>query len=335
MAAEKKDASTDNRLEKLDEDLRQAGLALQKVEHELEQALHQIWNLVTGVRKLEESAGDTGGVVAAIPGIQRDIRELRNQADRLQDQQNALAGLSENLGHQSQSNLEREREERASILKQAEAAARFVGQSESRLQLLEESVRRAEDAVSEAHLSQQTLGRDMEELSNRSARNLETSIRLEHDMSSHATNIEALQKRDGELEEKMNLREEKHNQQKERLDKFESHISLPLEIKEELDRARFERQQISERLSKLEAVTNGLSEKTADFVQGVARLDQRTQGHGARLLEMAEELRTQRETLFEQLKRMIQTTERQRRRQAETLAQEIRELSRSEFNPQE
>lgn len=335
MGVEKKEAAPESRMQWLDEELGKVKAAVQKVEHELQQALIQIRNLDSGVRKLEQSGGDAGGASGPLAGVQEEVRQLRSQTGRLQDRQNLLAGRTEEQGRRQQSDLERERQERADLLKRTEAAATSVGQFEGRVQLLEESLRHVEEAVAELRLGQQTLGRDIEELTSRGARNLETALRLEHQLDSLAGDIEALRKRDGELEDRLSLYEEKTRREAERIDKFEAHLSLPLEIKEQLDRARFERQQVSERLAKVEASASGLTERTAEFVQGLARLDQRSQGQAARLLEMAEELRQQREAVSDQLKRLTNTMERQRRRQAETLAQEIKELSRSELNPEQ
>jgi len=332
VSVEKQEAAAESRLQSLDEELRQTKAALHKVEHELEQALNQIWNLESGLRKLEESSGGGGGLATALPGIQEEIRQLRSQADKLQERQNSLAGRSEEIGRQQQADLERERQERAALLKQAETAARSVGQFESRIQLLEESLRHVEESVAELRLSHQTLARGIEELTNRAARNLETALRLEHQLDSVAGELEALHKRDGELEERVNLFEERIHRGEERVDKFEQHLSLPLDIKEQLDRGRFERQQLAERLGKLESAAGELVERTAEFVQSLARLDQRTQGQAGRILEMAQDLQQQRETVFDQIKRLVRTMERQRRRQAEALAQEIKELGRSEFS---
>ena len=220
MSVEKREASAESKLQWLDEELRQTKAALHKVEHELEQALNQIWNLDSGLRKLEEGSGDSGGLAAALPGIQEELRQLRSQADKLQNRQNALAGRSEEMGRQQQADLERERQERAALLKQAEAAARSVGQFESRIQLLEESLRHVEESVAELRLSHQTLAREIEELTNRGASNLETALRLEHQLDSVAGEIEALHKRDGELEERVNLFEERIHRGEGRIDKF-------------------------------------------------------------------------------------------------------------------
>ena len=311
MSVDKQETAAESRLQWLDEELRQAKAALHKVEHELEQALNQIWNLDSGLRKLEEGGGDSGGVGTA------------------------LSGRSEEMGRQQQSDLERERQERAALLKQAEAAARSVGQFEARIQLLEESLRHVEESVAELRLSHQTLTREIEELANRGARNLETALRLEHQAGGLAGEVEALQKRDGEIEDRLNLFEERVHRGEERVDKFEQHLSLPLDIKEQLDRGRFERQQMAERLGKLETSAGELVERTAEFVQSLARLDQRTQGQTGRLMEIAQDLQQQRETIFEQMKKLVRTMERQRRRQAEALAQEIKELGRSEFSSEQ
>ena len=334
MSVQKKEAAAESHPQWLDQELSRVKAAVGKVEHELKQALNQIRALDSGMRKLE-GGGDSGVAAAALAAMQEEIRQLHDQAGRLQDQQSLITDRTEERGRRQRAEREREREERAAVLKRTEAAAHSVGQFESRVQLLEDSLRHIEEAMAELRLAQQTLGRDVEELTSRGARSLETALRLERQLDALAADIEALRKRDGELEERVNLYEEKSRRQAERVDKFEAHLSLPLEIKEQLDRARFERQQMSERLVKVEASATQLTERTAEFVQGLARIDQRTQGQAARLLEMAEGLREQREAVFEQLKRLTHTMERQRRRQAEALAQEIKELSRSELNPEE
>lgn len=330
MSVEKQEAGAEVRLQWLDEELRQTKAALHKVEHELEQALNQIWNLDSGLRKLEESTGDAGEAAAAIPGLHEDIRQLRSLGERLQDRQNLLAARLEEITRQQQADLERERQERGNVVKQAEAAARTVNQFDARIQRLEDSLRHVDEAISEIRLSRETILRDLEEVTNRANRNLETALRLEQLVAGLATETQALRKRDAELEEKINLLEERLRRQEERLDKFEDTLQLPLEIKEQMDRAAFERQQMIERLGKVETLSGSLAERTADFIQGLAVVDQRTQHQASRLLELAEELREQRETVFDQLRKLIRTLERQRRRQAEGLAQEIKELSRSD-----
>ncbi|MEX0801091.1 MAG: hypothetical protein WD379_07740 [Dehalococcoidia bacterium] len=333
MSVEKTEASAESRLQWLDDELRQAKAALHKVEHELEQALSQIWTLDANLRKIEGSAGDHDATATQLGGLQEDIRRLRTQADKLQERQNSQGARAEELNRQQQSDMEKDRQERAALLSQVETAARTVSQFDSRVQLLEESLRKADEAVAGVRLGQETLRRDIEELTNRTARNLETAMRLEHLIDGLATEVEALHKRDAEVLEKVTLQEERVQSSVERIGKFEESLKLPLEIKEQLDRGRFERQQLTERLTKVEALANRLSEQTAEFMQSLARIDHRSQGQAARMEEIGEEMRGQQEVLLEQMKRLLRTMERQRRRQVEGLTQEIKELSRSEINP--
>ena len=97
MVPQKQEAAEESRLQWLDEELREAKAALHKVEHELEQALSQIWNLDSGLRKLEENISDARGAADALPGIQEDIRQLRTHSDRLQDRQNELSARADDL----------------------------------------------------------------------------------------------------------------------------------------------------------------------------------------------------------------------------------------------
>ncbi len=108
MSVEKKEAAPESRLQWLDEELGKVKAAVQKVEHELQQALIQIRNLDSGVSKLEQSGGDTGGASGPLAGVQEEVRQLRSQTGRLQDRQNLLAVNDKVLGAmRAQSTLRR------------------------------------------------------------------------------------------------------------------------------------------------------------------------------------------------------------------------------------
>src|SRR3972149_602618 len=115
MGPEKQEAAAKSQLQWLDEELRQAKAGLNKVEHELEQALNQIWNLDTGMRKLEEGIGDARGVAAALPGIQEDIRQLRSQGDRLLAFPLGLSAAAAERAWQCAAERCRDRQERTSV----------------------------------------------------------------------------------------------------------------------------------------------------------------------------------------------------------------------------
>ena len=118
----------------------------------------------------------------------------------------------------------------------------------------------------------------------------------------------------------------------ERIDKLESIAAFPEEARELLQRATFEREQLAQRLLPIERLSAEVSERLHEFLQNVARLEQRTQGQGAELIALTGQLSELSDFTRAQLKRASQVQLRQRRRQHEALAQEIKELGQDELH---
>lgn len=331
MVAQRKGQQPESPQQWLEEELREAKARLHKVEHELEQALKQVWALDADVRKLSEALSAAGMEAAALPGLREELRQMRDQMSRVQDRQTALGNRTEEILRQHGADAGRERQERAALAKQSEALLKAVGQYESRMQALEEASRHVEEEVAGERLAQQGLARDLGELSSRTARNLEAATRLEHELGRANGLIESLGKEDEALSERLNLVQEQARRQGERLDKFENVAAFPAEAKELLQRARFEREKLAERLGSVERLAGEVGERVQEFVQGLARLDQRSQSQTTQLLVMQEQIQELNQQTKEQMKRLFQNILRQRRRQAEALAQEIKELSQGEI----
>jgi len=311
----------------LEGELREAKARLHKVEQELDQALKRVWSLDADLRNVMETLSATGAAIAALPGLKEDLRQLREQIGRVQDRQTAIANRAEEAFRRNQAEAERDRQEIATLINQLEALARGIAQYEGRFQALDEASRHAEEGVAGIHLAHRDLARDLGELSSHSARSLEATVRLEHELSRTAGEIEALRKEDEALSERLKLEQEQGRRQSERLDKLETIAAFPQEARELLHKATFERGQLAERLAAVERASNELTERVQEFVQGLARLDQRGQAQATQLLAMAEELREINEQTKGQIRRLLQAIIRQRRRQAEALTQEIKELS--------
>jgi hypothetical protein len=175
----------------------------------------------------------------------------------------------------------------------------------------------------------------MDEMTSRNSRNLEAALRVEQEVGRVSAEQDSLHQQALLLSERLSLLLAQLQRDEQRLEKLESYLDLPQEIKDQMNRGRFEREQMAERLAAIERSTGELLEQTQEFKEGVARLQVRSDHHGSALLAIAEELRQQRQAVSDQLKRLTRIMERQRRRQAESLAEEIKELSRSEFKPEE
>ena len=332
MAVQRRGQQPDNPLQWLEEELRETKSRLHKVEQELDQTLKRVWSLDADQHKFAETLSASGATLAALPALKEELRQARDQLSRVQDRQATLAKRAEELFRDSQAEAGRERQEVATLTKQVEVLARGIAQYESRIQALEGASRHVEEEVAGVRLAHQGLARDMEELSGRGGRTLEATIRLEHQLSRASGQIEALSQQDEALADRLNLIQEQIRRQGERLDKLEAAAGFPQEIRELLQRANLEQEKLAERLGAVERVSGDLAVRIPEFVQGLALLDQRSQAQATQLLAMAEQLRELSEQTKTQMKRQLQAMLRQRRRQAEALAQEIKELSQGELN---
>ena len=130
--------------------------------------------------------------------------------------------------------------------------------------------------------------------------------------------------------ERLQIIQEQVRRLGERIDKLESISAFPEEARELLQRANFEREQLATRILQIERLSSEVTERLNEFLQSVARLDQRSQTQAAELVALTGELNEMADYTKSQLKRMFQVLLRQRRRQHEALGQEIKELSQGE-----
>lgn len=311
-------------------ELRDAKTRLQKLEGQLEQALKRVWSMDADLRKLTEALAASGSVAATIVALREEVRQLRDQSGRLQDRQAALTNRMEELVRSNQAASARDRNEMAVVLKQVDALGRAIGQYESRMQGMEEVARHLEDDIAASRLAAQGMERAQEEMATRVARVHEATVRLDQEVSRVTTEVEKLKKIDEETADHVRLQAEQSRRLAERVDKIEPLLSFPDEAREALQRATLERDQIVQRLALLERLAADINERSQEFAQISTRLDQRNQHLAAQLMEMSGQLQDMAEQTAAQLKRIFQILIRQRKRQADTIAQEIKELSHGE-----
>ncbi len=316
----------------LEGELRETKARLHKVESELDQALKQVWSMGADVRRLSESLSVSGSSAATLSTVREELRQVHGQVSKLLDRHATLAHRTDEVVRQRQAEGGREAQDMAALTKQIDAASRGVQQFENRMQALEEVARHSEEGVAGERLVGQTLERHLEDLANRLSRTHEATLRLDQETTRAAAELERLDKVDAVIDERTSLVIEQAKRAGERIDKLERVAEFPEEARELLKRANFEREQLSLRLVAIEKIATEVSERTQEFVQGLARLDHRSQAQGAQLVELAGQLRDLSDHTRSQLKWTFQILLRQRRRQLETLSQEIKELSQGELH---
>jgi len=328
MAVKTQRQEPESPVEWLENELRETKARLHKVEGELEQALKQVWSMDAGVKKLTEAS--SSGSSATLAALREDIRQLHGQMGKLQDRQTALANKTDEVLRQRQTETSRDRQELGELSRQVASLIKNIEHYETRAQAIEEAARRAEETVAGVRLTDQSLERQMEEVSTRTGRAHEATLRIEQDLARMGPEIEKLTKVDDAQTERLQVMQEQVRRLGERIDKLESISAFPEEARELLQRASYEREQLSQRILLVERLSSEVTERLQEFLQSVARLDQRSQTQAAELLAVSGELNEVADYTKSQLKRVLQVLLRQRRRQHEALGQEIKELSQGE-----
>jgi chromosome segregation ATPase len=330
MAVKTQRQEPESPVEWLENELRETKARLHKVEGELEQALKQVWSMDAGVKKLTEASSSSGSASATLAALREDIRQLHGQMGKLQDRQTALANKTDEVLRQRQTETSRDRQELGELSRQVASLIKNIEHYETRAQAIEEGARRAEETVAGVRLTDQSLERQMEEVSTRTGRAHEATLRIEQDLARIGPEIEKLTKVDDAQTERLQVMQEQLRRLGERIDKLESISAFPEEARELLQRASYEREQLSQRILLVERLSSEVTERLQEFLQSVARLDQRSQTQAAELLAVSGELNEVADYTKSQLKRVLQVLLRQRRRQHEALGQEIKELSQGE-----
>lgn len=313
-------------------ELRDAKARLHKVEGELGQALKMAWSVDADMQKVLQGIAVAGSVEATLQAFREEVRQLQGQLGKVQDRQGALGNRMEQLANQRQAETGRERQDLGLVAKQVEAINRVIEQFDGRTKALEEIVRHIEEEVATTRLTGQSLERGMDEVQMRSARSHEATMRLDQEFSRYGGEIERLDKNADVIADRLSLILEQVRKALDRQEQLEALAGTLEATGEAIVRANFEREQMSMRLAGLEHILTEATERTNEFVQGIARLNQRSQNQASDLIATAARLEDLTEQTKASLKKIYQTFLRQRRRASEALNQEIKELTSGELH---
>lgn len=330
MVAKPKGQQPEGLSEWLENELRDAKARLHKVEGELEQALKHSWSLEGDIRKINEALNASGSAAALLSAMREELRQVRDQLSKVHDRQSVIANKTEEVVRARQTDSSRDKQELSTLAKQIDGVGRTVGQFDDRMKSLEEAVRRAEDSVSGARLAAQAIERQFEDVAGRGQRSLEATVRLEQDVARITGDVDTLRKIDAELDDRIKLTLEGTRRAAERLDKLDDLRDFPAEVRELIHRGNSERELIAQRIALAEKLTGEVAEELQTLTHHVGKIDQRQQVQNAQMMDLMGRVQETSEQLQAQTKRVFQVLLRQRRRQMDTLAQEVKELGQGE-----
>jgi methyl-accepting chemotaxis protein len=179
-------------------------------------------------------------------------------------------------------------------------------------------------------LFEQGLERSIRELATKAGKTDEAVARIGEAATQLAGRIEKREEEDDRSRERMALLQDQVRRLLERVGKLEDIAELSKGVGELIERASFERDQLSQRLNIIDRIAEEATERVQAIQQAVALTEQRSQNQAAALTEVATRLQELEEQTGAELRKIIKVTLTQRRRQVEALAQEIRELGKGE-----
>ena len=264
--------------------------------------------------------------------FREEVRELSAQLGKVQDRQGQLANRVEHVGKGRKAEAGRERYDVGMLAQQVESISRTIAQFDGRMKAFEDVARHIEEEVAGSHHTAEASERAMEDIQTKSARSHQATMRLDEEFSRFASEFQRLEASSETLADRLSLALEQLHKVMERQEQIEAVTGTQEEAKEALQSAAYEREQISHRMAGLEHIATEITERTDEFIKGLARLDQRSQNQASELMAMAARLEDLTAQTKQALRKVYQTFLRQRRRASEALNQEIKELTQGELH---
>ena len=313
-----------------EEQLQETKARLHKLENELDQVLKQIWSVDADVRTLTETVSSSRDASVAVDKLREEVREQADGLGRQKDRHNELANHINETLRQRQSEAGRDRQELSAISKQIEGVERGVQKYDARIQALEEALRHKEEEIAGVKLFEQGLERSITELVTKAEKTDQTVNRIGDEEVQLSGHLEKLEQEGAGVQERMAIMQEQVRRLLESVNKLEDIAEFPKEVRELIERASFERDQLSQRLNIIDRIAEEATERVQAIQQAVALIEQRSQHQAAELMEVGTHLQELDEQTGAELRKIIKVTLAQRRRQVEALSQEIRELGKGE-----
>jgi chromosome segregation ATPase len=294
-------------------------------EQQLEHLQSTAATVSEGMRTIEASLRETALSAAEAPRLQEQLNQALVLVVQLQDQQAEAKEKLEELGRHREAEEGRDQLEWADLTRRTEQMERQVASWQDRQAGVDEVGRRFQEGMSLLRQQIQQIEQRLEEAGSKAARGLEGANRAENSLSRVDASILALQREDEAIAERTRVTADvAHRLETTMNDHLQELQRLEL-LAERIELHRAERQRLEDRALRLEEELGELRghAETAETQQG--RLSAQQQGIASRLDSLQETVDEQRAILVDQIRRLIGTQDRTKRRQIQELEREIRE----------
>ena len=315
----------------LEEEVRQTKALVHKLQQQVEQTTNQAWVLSQGLRKAEDLLAAMSAQSAAMPQLQDEVRQLKEQVGRLHERLLASQGRMEETVRAQQTGMEREREERSATMRRLEATEKLTQSYEGRVLAMEEGQRRIRDDIALLQKRAVELDKSVEDAVGKTARHGESVKRLEQESSRVHAELDALAKQDSAISERLQLFGEQARRTEEQVSIVSADRVTRQDFAEAQAQWRGEQQRLADRLKAMEQTLDEVRQRAEDQGRALELLESKAATQMERVTLFQQQIRDHRQQVAEFLRKLAQFEERQKRRQLAALEQELKEIKQRDL----
>lgn len=309
------------------------------VQDQLYQLKAQVAQLEQEMTQLQSTSSQMADTLRQIEANLREVSLGASQAHRLQEEINQAAGLLvqfqdeqaemkerlDGLTRQRHADDSRDQGEWTDMARRTDQLERQVATWQDRQSGVDEVGRRFQEGLSLIRQQLQQIEGRLEQAESKSARGLEGANRAEHKLTEVDAAIDELRREDETLGERVRVNTDVSH----RLDAVVTEQLAELQrlelLAERIELHRAERQRLEDRSLRLEEEFGAVRERVENSEQRQSRMGAQQEGLGSRLDALYEQVKELRGTLVDQIRKLIATQDRTKRRQIQELEREIRE----------
>lgn len=319
-------AALADRLLWLESVVRETRDGMNRLHQRVEQTQAELWELTQRVQDTETRIATVEPHLGALTRTDGQVLQLKDALGAVREQSLGTATRVAELVRRVEAAEEWERTALNDQSHRVEAVERLAGGAVTRIDNLDESLRRMMEALTIVRGRADELLRVTEALEGKHVRLAEADARAEHEATRVSGELDTLRKQDELLAERMQVYIEMIRRLENQVGEVATDAALKHDVVEKLELGRVERQRVEERVGRLEATAENLREQDQDTLRLTNNLEGRQRGFQERLSHLLAEMAAHRALVNDQFQRLFQLQERLKKKQIEDLDRELREL---------
>lgn len=306
----------------------------------------QLYQLKAQVAQLEQEMTQFQSTAIALNDsmheMQATLREAAlgaGQVNRLQEELNQAAALLvhfqdeqaeqrerlDALGRNREAEGNRDQQEWSEVARRTELLERVVATWQDRQSGVDEVGRRFQEGLSLIRQQVQQIESRLEGTESKAARGLEGANRAEHKLTQVDAAIDELHREDETIAERARVNADVTHRLEMALNEKLSEFQRLELLAERIELHRAERQRLEDRALRLEEDFGEMRERFESIDQRQSRMGGQQEGLGSRLDSLYEQVKELQSAVVDQIRKLIATQDRTKRRTIQELEREIRE----------